>query len=99
VCLQWHWQRRRVEARPCSCSSGAAGLQLTTDGKPKLLDVIDCTGSGDVAMRIVELGSDGCLPGATGRQLKVNPAWANPSGTLPSYASTGRGCNEPCMRS
>ncbi|KAJ2325359.1 hypothetical protein GGH92_010468, partial [Coemansia sp. RSA 2673] len=29
---------------------GAKGLQLTSDGKRKVLDFVDCTGSGDVAL-------------------------------------------------
>ncbi|CAN1158776.1 Tripeptidyl-peptidase 2 [Linum perenne] len=59
----------------------AAGLQVTTDGKPKVLDVIDCTGSGDVdTSKVVKADADGCIRGASGASLAVNPSWKNPSG-------------------
>nr|AFN53634.1 tripeptidyl peptidase II [Linum usitatissimum] len=44
----------------------AAGLQVTTDGKPKVLDVIDCTGSGDIdTSKVVKADADGCIRGAS----------------------------------
>ncbi|CAN0902776.1 Tripeptidyl-peptidase 2 [Linum grandiflorum] len=59
----------------------AAGLQVTTDGKPKVLDVIDCTGSGDIdTSKVVKADADGCIRGASGASLAVNPSWKNPSG-------------------
>ncbi|WKA07238.1 hypothetical protein VitviT2T_025087 [Vitis vinifera] len=59
----------------------AAGLQVTSDGKPKILDVLDCTGSGDIdTSTVVKADSDGCLHGASGATLVVNSSWKNPSG-------------------
>ncbi|XP_031094573.1 tripeptidyl-peptidase 2 isoform X2 [Ipomoea triloba] len=59
----------------------AAGLQVTSDGKPKVLDVLDCTGSGDVdTSTVVKADADGCIQGASGASLIVNSAWNNPSG-------------------
>ncbi|CAI0546836.1 unnamed protein product [Linum tenue] len=59
----------------------AAGLQETTEGKPKVLDVIDCTGSGDVdTSKVVKADADGCIRGASGASLVVNSSWKNPSG-------------------
>ncbi|XP_074282195.1 tripeptidyl-peptidase 2 [Silene latifolia] len=59
----------------------AAGLQETSDGKPKVLDVLDCTGSGDVdTSTVVKADEYGCICGASGSSLVVNPAWKNPSG-------------------
>ncbi|KQK00668.1 tripeptidyl-peptidase 2 isoform X2 [Brachypodium distachyon] len=58
----------------------AAGLQTTSDGKPKILDVIDCTGSGDVdTSKVVKADADGAIVGASGTRLVVNPLWKNPS--------------------
>ncbi|KAF6251901.1 subtilase family-domain-containing protein [Scenedesmus sp. NREL 46B-D3] len=59
----------------------AAGLQITTDGKPKIIDVMDCTGSGDIDTSAVAAADEaGCISGASGRQLRVNSGWVNPSG-------------------
>ncbi|XP_052183432.1 tripeptidyl-peptidase 2 isoform X2 [Diospyros lotus] len=59
----------------------AAGLQVTSDGKPKILDVIDCTGSGDIdTSNVVKANADGCICGASGASLLVNSSWKNPSG-------------------
>eukprot|EP00250_Pteridium_aquilinum_P012313 c20649_g1_i1 orf=679-4899(-) len=59
----------------------AAGLQTTSDGKPKILDILDCTGSGDVDVSsIVKADKDGFIKGASGTCLQVNSAWINPSG-------------------
>lgn len=58
----------------------AAGLQTTSDGKPKILDVIDCTGSGDVdTSKVVKADADGAIVGASGTRLIVNSSWKNPS--------------------
>ncbi|KHN41476.1 Tripeptidyl-peptidase 2 [Glycine soja] len=44
----------------------ADGLQVTSDGKPKVLDVIDCTGSGDIdTSKVVKADSDGRICGAS----------------------------------
>ncbi|XLS95663.1 hypothetical protein HN51_071671, partial [Arachis hypogaea] len=59
----------------------AAGLQVTSDGKPKILDVIDCSGSGDVdTSKVVKADADGCICGASGASLIINTSWKNPSG-------------------
>jgi tripeptidyl-peptidase-2 len=60
---------------------GASGLQLTSDGKAKIIDVVDCTGSGDVdTTTVVAADADGVLPALHGARLRVNPSWANPTG-------------------
>ena len=59
---------------------GADGLAKTTDGKIKIIDAIDGTGSGDVPMSDAMKAENGELTGKTGRTLKINSEWKNPSG-------------------
>lgn len=66
---------------PYGVLAGAVGFQITTDGKPKILDLVDGTGAGDVdTSRVVRSSSDGVIVGCTGKELKVNATWNNPTG-------------------
>jgi len=58
---------------------GAPGLQVTSDGKPKIIDLVDCSGSGDVDTSTVREAVNGVLEGLSGRKLKLGK-WDNPSG-------------------
>ncbi len=52
---------------------GAPGLQVTSDGKPKIVDLIDGSGSGDVRLTEPKPAEDGKIQGATGRMLSLGP--------------------------
>ena len=60
---------------------GAAGLATTPDGRPKIVDIIDCSGSGDVATTtILKAEEAGTIKGLSGQSLTLNAEWKNPSG-------------------
>jgi len=59
------------------CDLAAAGLATTSNGRPKYLDFLDCTGGGDVdTSRTVRRESDGSVKGLSGRALQLGP-WAD----------------------
>ena len=59
---------------------GAIGLLRTSTGLPKVIDIVDCSGSGDVIMSAPTLAVEGRVTTNDGRQLNINPAWVNPTG-------------------
>ena len=61
---------------------GVAGLQTTPDGRPKIIDIVDATGSGDVDMSKVVKPEDGKVTGLSGRTLTLDPKWKIPGGDV-----------------
>lgn len=65
------------------CDPGAPGLKVTSQGLPKIIDCIDCTGSGDVDTSTVMEAVDGVVENPhSGRRLILGEGkhWKNPSG-------------------
>ena len=59
------------------CDLAAAGLLTTSDGKPKYVDFLDCTGGGDIdTSKVVEKDKDGAIVGKSGRRLHLG-GWAD----------------------
>ncbi|CAL8092507.1 unnamed protein product [Calicophoron daubneyi] len=62
----------------------AKGLQVTSDGRPKVIDFIDASGSGDVRMKskqnISETGRT--VKTLTGRQVFIPPHWKPVDGVI-----------------
>ncbi|THD22225.1 Tripeptidyl-peptidase [Fasciola hepatica] len=62
----------------------AGGLQVTPDGKPKIIDFIDASGCGDVKMRTKFRlsGSERTVKSLTGRQIMIPTHWKPKNGEI-----------------
>ena len=58
----------------------APGLQKCPDGSVKVVDIVDCSGSGDVLLGDEFESSDDSTLLPSLRMLRLNPKWTNPSG-------------------
>ena len=74
--------RRPFPTFPPSTLRSASGLTVCPDGSPKVIEMRDCTGSGDVDTSTVrKADKDGTIESADGaRRLALNPAWSNDAG-------------------
>ncbi len=68
----------------CVVDPGAPGLRVTSEGKPKVIDIVEASGSGDVdttnTRRATEVDGVSTIVGLSGRTLTLNAEWTNPSG-------------------
>ena len=63
---------------------GVVGLQTTPDGRPKVIDIVDATGSGDVDMSKVVTPEGGKVTGLSGRVLRLDPNGSFPTAKFAS---------------
>jgi len=73
----------RVAIFDTGVDPGVAGLQVTSDGRPKIIDVVDCTGSGDVdTTEEKPINADtNTVVGLSGRTLTLGN-WKVPTGKV-----------------
>ena len=74
----------KIAVLDTGCDLAAAGLQETSEGLPKYLDFLDCTGDGDIdttaTVKIPEANETSTIKGRSGRDLTLGQ-WAPKPGS------------------
>ncbi|MES1913521.1 MAG: hypothetical protein MHM6MM_005712, partial [Cercozoa sp. M6MM] len=68
-------RRARIAVFDTGVDLGCAGLQVTTEGKRKVIEAVDCSGAGDTAMTDAAVAEDGTLTLKSGRKVQVPETW------------------------
>ena len=69
---------------------GATGLQVTSDGKPKIVDLVDGSGSGDVDTSTVRELDGEAIEGLSGRKLTIPKQWRQKNATAKYHVGIKR---------
>ena len=77
--------------RPSEVIDSTSHLAQVGPPDSQILDVLDCSGSGDVDTSTEVDAVDGAVAGVFGERLALNPAWSNPSGAGLSWRAGGSG--------
>lgn len=78
---EWDGRGITVAIFDSGVDPSAPALQKTSDGRPKVVDIVDATGSGDVRM-VDAAPENGEVKGLSGRTLKLNPDWKIRNGRI-----------------
>ena len=68
-------------------SAGSLSLVSRHSLTRQVLDVLDCSGSGDVDTSTEVEATDGRVTGVFGERLSLNSSWHNPSGMYTCWKS------------
>nr|CAH8864688.1 unnamed protein product [Trichobilharzia regenti] len=81
---KWNGNLTRIAIWDTGVDPTAAGLQITPDGKPKIVDMIDASGSGDVKMKCKRHVDqvNRTIETLTGRKVEIPNHWNPPDGII-----------------
>eukprot|EP01147_Barroeca_monosierra_P004304 gene4304-6614_t len=92
ICPEYDGRNIRVAVFDTGVDPSALHLHMTSHGLPKIIDIVDTTGGGDVDMKhIAKIDEEGNIKLLSGRLLKIPEEWARDTsefrlGIKPAYS-------------